>query len=284
MRLTDLTYAHAVMRAHGINPQKRYGQNFLTNAQVVDTIAEICADEECGIIEIGPGIGTLTEALCPLYKKVVAIEIDRNLIPVLHETLSRFNNLEIIEGDAMKIDFKEFCKDHFGDMRVCVCANLPYYITSPIIMKLLEEDSPIESITVMIQKEVADRLCANPGTSEYGAITAAVQYYSESEKCFNVAPGNFIPPPKVTSTVIKMNKLSEPSVKCSDTKLLFTLVRLAFEQRRKTLANALSSISPKEFTENVAEELGYPRDVRGEKLSIDDFAYMADKLKNNTNV
>lgn len=279
MRLTDISYAHAVMRSHGINPQKRFGQNFLTSSVVVDTIADACADEDCGIIEIGPGIGTLTEALADRYKKVATIEIDRGLIPVLDDTLSRFHNVVVIEGDAMKTDFAALCREHFGGMRVCVCANLPYYITSPIIMKLLEEGGGLfESLTVMIQKEVADRFTAEAGTSDYGAITLAVNYRAVIEKIMNVAPGNFIPPPKVTSTVIKMDILKKPPVECRDEKKMFDIIRLAFCQRRKTLSNALSSAYEKERTEAALEALGLPRDVRGERLTLSDFAALTDAI------
>ncbi|MBR6050084.1 MAG: ribosomal RNA small subunit methyltransferase A [Clostridia bacterium] len=279
MRLTDISYAHAVMRSHGINSQKRFGQNFLTSSVVVDTIADACADGDCGIIEIGPGIGTLTEALAERYKKVVAIEIDRGLIPVLDDTLSRFHNVVIIEGDAMKTDFAALCREHFGGMRVCVCANLPYYITSPIIMKLLEEGGGLfESLIVMIQKEVADRFTAEAGTSDYGAITLAVNYRAVIEKIMNVAPGNFIPPPKVTSTVIKMDILKKPPVACRDEKKMFEIIRLAFCQRRKTLSNALSSAYEKERTEAALEALGLPRDVRGERLTLSDFAALTDAI------
>lgn len=279
MRLTDISYAHAVMRSHGINPQKRFGQNFLTSSVVVDTIADACADEDCGIIEIGPGIGTLTEALADRYNKVAAIEIDRGLIPVLDDTLSRFHNVVVIEGDAMKTDFAALCREHFGGMRVCVCANLPYYITSPIIMKLLEEGGGLfESLTVMIQKEVADRFTAEAGTSDYGAITLAVNYRAVVEKIMNVAPGNFIPPPKVTSTVIKMDILKKPPVECRDEKKMFDIIRLAFCQRRKTLSNALSSAYEKERTEAALEALGLPRDVRGERLTLSDFAALTDAI------
>ena len=279
MRLTDISYAHAVMRSHGINPQKRFGQNFLTHPAVVDTIADACADGDCGIIEIGPGIGTLTEALAERYKKVVAIEIDRGLIPVLDDTLSRFHNVAVIEGDAMKTDLAALCREHFNGMRVCVCANLPYYITSPIIMKLLEEGGGLfESLTVMIQKEVADRFAAEAGTSDYGAITLAVNYRAVVEKIMNVAPGNFIPPPKVTSTVIKMDVLKEPPVECRDEKKMFEIIRLAFCQRRKTLSNALSSAYEKERMEAALEALGLPRDVRGERLTLSDYAALTDAL------
>ena len=279
MRLTDISYAHAVMRSHGINPQKRYGQNFLTSPAVVDTIADACADADCGIIEIGPGIGTLTEALCERYKKIVAIEIDRALIPVLSDTLGRFKNVTVIEGDAMKTDLGALCREHFPSMRVCVCANLPYYITSPIIMKLLEEGGGLfESLTVMIQKEVADRFTAEAGTADYGAITLAVNYRATVEKIMNVAPGNFIPPPKVTSTVIKMDIFDAPPVKCGDEKKMFELIRLAFCQRRKTLSNALSSAYEKSCTEAALSSLGLPTDVRGERLTLSDFARLTDAL------
>ena len=279
MRLTDISYAHAVMMRHGINPQKRYGQNFLTNPHVVDTIADVCAESDCGIIEIGPGIGTLTEALCARHKKVVAIEIDKTLIPVLSETLAEFDNVTVIEGDAMKLDLEKLCREHFAGMKVAVCANLPYYITSPIIMKLLEYGGLFESLTVMIQKEVADRLCADAGSADYGAITLAVNYRATVEKIMNVAPGNFIPPPKVTSTVIKMNILKEPPVDVSDETKMFDLIKLAFIQRRKTLCNALSEKYGKEDVCAALEQMGIRTDVRGERLSLCEFAALSNALK-----
>ena len=278
MRLTDISHARDVMRRHNINPQKRYGQNFLTNPRIVDAIADACASDECGIIEIGPGIGTLTEALCERYKKVVAIEIDRALLPVLDETLGRFDNVEIICGDAMNIDFNELVKEHFGGMKVCVCANLPYYITSPIIMKLLEYGTLFESITVMIQKEVADRLCASAGSAMCGAITLAVNYRAAVEKVITVAPGNFLPPPKVSSTVIKMTMLKEPPVACGDAEKMFEIIKLAFGQRRKTLSNALSSVYGKSDVERALDTLGLQTDIRGEKLGIREFAALSDLL------
>ena len=278
MRLTDISHARDVMRRHNINPQKRYGQNFLTNPHVVDEIADACAFDDCGIIEIGPGIGTLTESLCERYKKVVAIEIDRALLPVLDETLGGFDNVEVVEGDAMNIDFNEIIKDHFGNMRVCVCANLPYYITSPIIMKLLEYGSLFESITVMIQKEVADRLCAAAGSADYGEITLAVNCRATVEKILNVSPGNFLPPPKVSSTVIKMTMLKEPPVKCGDPEKMFRIIKLAFGQRRKTLSNALSSEYAKDDIEQALASLGLKTDIRGEKLDLGRFAALSDLL------
>ena len=283
MRLTDISYAHAVMMRHGINPQKRYGQNFLTNPHVVDTIAEECAGYDVGIIEIGPGIGTLTEALCERHKKVVAIEIDRALIPVLDETLARFDNVKVIEGDAMNIDFRALCEENFPGMNVAVCANLPYYITSPIIMKMLEYGTLFQSLTVMIQKEVADRLTSDAGSADYGAITLAVNYRASVEKLMNVSPSNFIPPPKVTSTVIKMNVRSEPPVAVSDEEKMFEIIRLAFGQRRKTLCNALGSKYEKEAVMSALEELGIRSDVRGERLSLDDYARLSDALGKTSN-
>ena len=278
MRLTDISYARAVMLRHGIVPQKRYGQNFLTNPHVVDLIADVCADDECGIIEIGPGIGTLTEALCERYKKVVAIEIDKTLIPVLADTLSGFDNVKVIEGDAMKLDFNALIAEHFPGMPVAVCANLPYYITSPIIMKMLEYGPLFRSITVMIQKEVADRLTSAAGSADYGAITLAVNYRAQVEKVTNVAPSNFIPPPKVTSTVIKMNVLQKPPVDVLNEEKLFDIIKLAFCQRRKTLANALGEKYGKDDVASALEKINIRPDVRGERLSLSDFARLSDLI------
>ena len=278
MRLTDISYARAVMLRHGIVPQKRYGQNFLTNPHVVDLIADVCADDECGIIEIGPGIGTLTEALCERYKKVVAIEIDKTLIPVLADTLSGFDNVKVIEGDAMKLDFNALIAEHFPGMPVAVCANLPYYITSPIIMKMLEYGPLFRSITVMIQKEVADRLTSAAGSADYGAITLAVNYRAQVEKVTNVAPSNFIPPPKVTSTVIKMNVLQKPPVDVLNEEKLFDIIKLAFGQCRKTLANALGEKYGKDDVASALEKINIRPDVRGERLSLSDFARLSDLI------
>lgn len=279
MRLTDISYARAVMMRHGIVPQKRYGQNFLTSPHVVDAISNVCADADSGILEIGPGIGTLTEALCRDHKKVVAVEIDKTLIPVLSDTLGKFDNVTVIEGDIMKLDVKELCREHFNGMNVSVCANLPYYITSPVIMKMLEYGGLFDSITVMIQKEVADRLCAEAGSADFGAITLAVNYRATVEKIMNVEPSNFIPPPKVTSTVIKMNVLKEPPVKVNDEGKMFEIIKLAFEQRRKTLANALSKKYGKDEIYAALEQMGIRADVRGERLSLCEFAALSDALK-----
>lgn len=283
MKLTDISYARAVMEKHGIAPQKRFGQNFLISENVVSRIADTPAVDgyDIGIIEIGPGIGTLTQKLAERYKKVVAIEIDTTLLPVLEDTLSDYENVKIISGDAMKTDFEALVAEEFSGMRVAVCANLPYYITSPVIMRLLETNGLFESVTVMIQKEVADRLASAPGTAEYGAITASCSYYAEIEKVFNVSPANFIPPPKVTSSVIRMNIHKEPPVDVKDEENLFRVIRGAFAKRRKTLSNSLSGETSKHTKaeiEVVLVSLGYRADVRGETLGLSDFAKISDAL------
>lgn len=280
MNLTNLSCIREIMARHGIAPQKRYGQNFLINPTVVERIAETCADCDAGVIEIGPGIGTLTRELAPRFKKVVALEIDENLIPVLEETLSDFDNVKVINTDAMKTDLAVLIKEEFAGMKVYVCANLPYYITSPVVMKLLESGGIFEAVTVMIQKEVADRFCAEPGSTDYGAITLAVNYYSDAEKCFCVAPGNFMPPPKVTSSVIKMKIRKEPPVCVRDADAMFSLIRAAFACRRKTLVNAVctSGLCGKEELTGILEKLGYDANIRGERLSLADFARISDEL------
>lgn len=281
MNLTDLSCVRDIMHRHGIAPQKRYGQNFLINPTVVSRIADTCADENAGVIEIGPGIGTLTRELSPKFRKVVALEIDTSLIPVLEETLADLDNVKVINADAMKINLADLVREEFADMPVYVCANLPYYITSPIVMSLLEAGGIFEAVTVMIQKEVADRFCASAGSADYGAITLAVNYYSDVEKCFNVAPGNFMPPPKVTSSVIRMNIRKEPPVSVRDKENMFRMIRAAFTCRRKTLVNALCTSSPKcgkEEVIHILTKLGYDPNIRGERLSLSDYARISDEL------
>lgn len=281
MNLTDLSCVRDIMQRHGIAPQKRYGQNFLINPTVVARIADTCADREAGVIEIGPGIGTLTRELSPRFRKVVALEIDTSLIPVLGETLGDLDNVKVINADAMKTDLAALVKEEFDGMPVYVCANLPYYITSPIVMSLLKSGGIFEAVTVMIQKEVADRFCAVAGSTDYGAITLAVNYYSEAEKCFNVAPGNFMPPPKVTSSVIRMNIRKEPPVPVRDSENMFRIIKYAFACRRKTLVNALCTSSPKCGKEEVIrtlEKLGYDPNIRGERLALSDYACISDEL------
>lgn len=281
MKLTDITSVRSLMEKHGISPQKRYGQNFLVNESVVNRIADTAGDGDgaLGILEIGPGIGTLTEKLAERYRRVVAIEIDKSLLPVLSETLADCENVKILNGDAMKTDLSALVRDEFRDMRVAVCANLPYYITSPILMRLLETEGLFESVTVMIQKEVADRLCAAPGTPEYGAITAACAYYAHTEKCFAVSPASFIPPPKVTSEVIRMNLYGTAPVQCKSKENLFRVIRGAFAKRRKTLANSLAGETSKRTKaeiESALVSLGYRADIRGEALGLSDFARISE--------
>lgn len=283
MRLTDISTVRSLMQKYGIAPQKRYGQNFLIQENTVCRIAEAAGmgDDELGILEIGPGIGTLTQKLAQRYRRVVAVELDRSLLPVLAETLSGYENIRVVQGDALKIDLAALVKEEFGGMRVCVCANLPYYITSPILLRLLETDGLFEAVTVMIQKEVADRLCALPGTPEYGAITAVCAYYAETEKCFSVSPSSFLPPPKVTSEVIRMNLYRSPPVQCKSRENLMRVIRGAFAKRRKTLANSLVGETvrhTKAEIEQTLAALGYRTDIRGEALGLVDFARISDML------
>ncbi len=282
MSLTDIGYVKRLMAAHGITFQKKFGQNFLINPMVPQRIAEECGARPCdAILEIGPGIGTMTQYLCEMYERVVCVEIDRALIPVLGETLADYDNVTVIEGDIMKIDLAALFAEHFQGKNVTVCANLPYYITTPILMRLLESGIPLDNITVMIQREVADRLCAAPGTAEYGAVTAAAQYYAEVEKLFNVSAGNFLPAPKVDSAVVRMRLYRDRPVKVENEEMLFRTIRAAFGQRRKTLLNALSA-GMGEFTKpelsEAINEAGFSETIRGERLSVSEFGTLSDVL------
>ncbi len=284
-KLTDISYVKKLMEENGLTFLKKYGQNFLVNESVPTKTAEMCEDDtECGVIEIGPGIGTLTSKLAERFKKVVAIEIDTRLLPVLDTTLSEYDNVTVINGDVMDFDINELINEHFDGMDVCVCANLPYYITTPIVMKLLESSARLKSITILIQKEVADRLCAKAGSAEYGAITASVAYYAEAKKLFNVSAGSFMPAPKVDSTVVKLSLYTEKPVKPQNEELMFKIIKSAFLQRRKTLSNAVSNTAGISKTDvgDILEEMGLPRDVRGEKLSVADFARFSDLLLTHT--
>ncbi|MBE6685974.1 MAG: 16S rRNA (adenine(1518)-N(6)/adenine(1519)-N(6))-dimethyltransferase RsmA [Ruminococcaceae bacterium] len=276
MKLTDISYIKNQMEAHGVNFKKKFGQNFLTNPRVVERIAENAAE---GVLEIGPGLGVLTAELCRNAKKVVAVEIDETIIPLLKENTAGFDNLKIINTDVLKLDIKKLIDEEFeGCESVSVCANLPYYITTPVIMALAESEAGFESITVMIQKEVVTRLCARPGNGEYGAITASLSYYGKCEKLFDVSAGNFIPKPKVDSAVMRIELYSEPPVD-TDRKMLMKVIRGAFSQRRKTLVNSLGSefshLNKAELTD-IITEAGFAPDIRGEKLSLEDFAKIAD--------
>ena len=283
VRLTDLSYLRALMARHGIVTKKKYGQNFLVNPAVPERIAALGCPEGAGVIEIGPGVGTLTRSLCARAGRVVALEIDRSLLPVLDETLSDFDNVEVLSADAMKTDLPALCREKFdGFGQICVCANLPYYITTPILMRLLECGAPFGRITVMVQKEVADRLTAAPGSPEYGAITVSVALYGKAEKLFTVSPGSFLPQPKVESCVLTIVTHEKDPYADVDRPLLRSLVRAAFENRRKTFANNVKGLlddNRRALLSDVLSSLGHPADVRGEKLSIDDFAALARTLK-----
>lgn len=283
MKLTDLSTIREVMTKHGVSFQKKFGQNFLISPEVPVKIAEAAVGllpEKRGIIEIGPGIGTLTRELSPRADKVVAIEIDTSLIPILSETLADLDNTSVINADVLKTDLAELIEREFTPLglSVAVAANLPYYITTPIIMKLVESRLPLESITVMIQKEVAARLVAPAGDPEYGAITASLAYYGSVERLFNVPAGCFVPAPKVDSTVIRIKLHKAPPVQVNDEDTLFRVIRGAFAQRRKTLANSLRTEFPKEIIPEAIEKAGLPSDIRGERLTLEDFARLSDIL------
>ncbi len=282
MKLTSLNEVKSIMEKHGLRFNKGYGQNFLINEAVPRRIAEECgASPDSAILEIGPGIGTLSQELCKLYKKVVAVEIDATLIPALGETMAEFDNFKVINADILKVDLPELIKTEFGDMPLTVCANLPYYITTPIIMGLLELGCRFDNITVMIQKEVALRLCAKPGDSDYGSVTASVARYGKASRLFNVSAGSFVPAPKVDSAVIRIEVDKERKYSVKDEKMMTRVIRGAFAQRRKTLVNSLSSefseLNKEELTEAVVSASFAP-DIRGEKLGITEFALIADTV------
>ncbi len=273
-KLSDIGTIKDILSRYGFNFSKGLGQNFLINPSVCPRMAEMSgAGEGVGVIEIGPGIGVLTQELCSIADKVVAVEIDKRLIPVLGETLSDFDNVKVINRDVMELDLNALIEKEFKGMKVVVCANLPYYITSPVIMKLLEDNLPIEAITVMVQKEAALRICAEVGTRQSGAVTVAVNFYSKPELLFGVSAGSFMPAPKVDSAVIRLNIYKEPLFKLDDSKKFFTVVRAAFAQRRKTVLNSISSSLGLE--KSVVNELllksGVNPQARAEKLSMEDF-------------
>ena len=253
--------------------QKKFGQNFLIDTHVLDKIisaAEITKEDF--VLEIGPGIGTMTQYLACAAREVVAVEIDKALIPILEDTLQDYSNVTVLNEDILKVDIKKLADEHNNGKPIKVVANLPYYITTPIIMGLFEGDVPIESITVMVQKEVADRMQVGPGTKEYGALSLAVQYYAEPYIVANVPPNCFMPRPKVGSAVIRLTKHAEPPVEVSDTKLMFRIIRASFNQRRKTLANGLNN-SPelsfgKEEIQRAIKACGFPEGIRGEALTL----------------
>lgn len=280
-RLTNISTVREILSRHGFTFSKALGQNFLINPSVCPRMADAAiTDDSTGVLEIGPGIGVLTNELCKRAKKVVAVELDSRLIPVLDETLSEYDNLKVINADVMELDLQKLIAEEFNGMRVVVCANLPYYITSPIIMKLLEEHLPIESITVMVQKEAAVRLCAEEGSRDSSAITAAVRYYAEPELLFHVSSGSFMPAPKVDSAVIQLT-LREPDHKPRDEKMLFRVIKAAFAQRRKTVLNSISSSMSLDKSElsAILDKAGVEPSARAEKLTLCDFVRISDAMK-----
>lgn len=279
--LTNISYIKDLCQRYGFALQKSYGQNFIVNSGICPKIAEHAeVDENCGVIEIGTGIGVLTKELALRAKKVVAIEIDTKLLPLLEETLADFDNIKIINKDVLEVDLNALIKEEFGDMPVMVCANLPYYITSPIIMKLLEDRLPIENITVMVQKEAAQRICAKEGSRDAGAISLAVNYYAVPTVCFNVSPGSFFPPPKVTSSVIRLDVNKAPKVQPKSEKNMFRLIRAAFTQRRKTFVNSTSATLgiSKAAIEAALEQIGEKPMVRPEQMTLEQFCALSDIL------
>lgn len=279
--LTDIGTIKEILARHGFHFSKALGQNFIVNPSVCPRMAEESGiDESCGIIEIGAGIGVLTAELAKRAKKVVVIEIDTKLLPILDETLKDFDNIEIINQDVLKTDLAALIKEKFDGMPVYVCANLPYYITSPVIMTLLESRLPIEAVTVMVQKEAAQRLCAPVGSRLSGAVTVAVDYYAEAQKLFDVSAGSFMPAPKVDSCVIRMDIRKEPEIEISDEKLFFRMVHAAFGQRRKTAANSISAGSgiPKDIVIKAIEECGFEPSVRAEGLNMAELADLCEKI------
>lgn len=279
--LSNIGTIKEILSKHGFTFSKALGQNFLVNPSVCPKMAEMCgADKETGVIEIGPGIGVLTNELAKVAKKVVAIELDKRLLSVLSETLSDHTNVKVINDDVMKIDLHQLIKDEFSNMKVVVCANLPYYITSPVIMRLLEENLPISALTVMVQKEAGQRICAEVGTRLGGALTVAVNYYSKPRLLFNVSAGSFMPAPKIDSCVIRLDIDPEPTVNVKSSKAFFKVVKSAFSQRRKTLSNSLSSGLgyDKQTVNSILEKSGVPQNTRAEQLKMEEFAKIADEV------
>ena len=264
--------------------QKRYGQNFLIDEHVLGKIIRSAGiTEEDFVIEIGPGIGTLTQYLAASAREVAAIEIDDALIPILEDTLSGYDNVAVIHDDVLKVDLTRLAEEKNGGRPVKVVANLPYYITTPIIMGLFENHVPLDSITIMVQKEVADRMKTGPGSKDYGALSLAVQYYARPELVANVPPNCFMPRPRVGSAVIRLTRHEKPPVEVQDEKLMFGIIRASFNQRRKTLVNGLGNAPelhlPKEKTAAVLEEMGLSPSVRGEALGLAGFAELSNRLK-----
>ncbi|MBR4209680.1 MAG: 16S rRNA (adenine(1518)-N(6)/adenine(1519)-N(6))-dimethyltransferase RsmA [Lachnospiraceae bacterium] len=274
----------AVLQKYNFRFQKKFGQNFLIDPHVLEKIiraAEVTKDDF--VLEIGPGIGTMTQYLAEAAREVLAVEIDRSLLPILEDTLSPYDNVTVLNADILKVDIAEIAREKNEGKPIKVVANLPYYITTPILMGLLESGAPVSSITVMVQKEVADRMAAGPGTKDYGALSLAVQFYAETYLAANVPPNCFMPRPNVGSAVIRLTRREEPPVKVHSQELLFKLIRASFNQRRKTLVNGLNNYAglsySKEEIQEALRQMNLSETVRGETLTLSQFAELADRLE-----
>ena len=284
MHLGNPTNTIAVLNRYGFSFQKKFGQNFLIDENVVEKIVrDAGVTKDDFVLEIGPGIGTMTQILCENAREVVAVEIDDKLIPILMEdTLSWYDNVTVIHEDILKLDIVKLANERNGGKPIKVVANLPYYITTPIIMGLFESHVPLDSITIMVQKEVAERMQEKPGSKEYGALSLAVQYYAKPEIVANVPPNCFMPRPNVGSAVIRLTRHEKPPVEVEDEKLMFRIIRASFNQRRKTLANGLNNSPeihlPKEVIQESIVSLGVPENIRGEALSLEQFAELSNEI------
>lgn len=273
-----------VLSKYNMSAKKKFGQNFLIDSGVLDGIVEASGvtKEDC-VLEIGPGIGSLTQYLAEAAKRVVSVEIDKTLIPVLNDTLSEYDNITIINEDILKVDIESIVKEYNEGRAIKVVANLPYYITTPIIMKLFESGAPIDSITVMVQKEVADRMVMGPGNKDYGSLSLAVGYYAKATAVMNVPPGSFIPQPNVGSAVVHLKRYEKPAVEVGNEKYMFEIIRTAFNQRRKTLSNSLSNNPSLKVTrqqvQDALTEINIDEKARGEILSLTQFARLSDILQ-----
>ncbi len=284
--LGNPTSTIAVLDKYHFNFQNKFGQNFLIDSNILEGIvaaAEITPEDF--VLEIGPGIGTLTQYLCEHAREVVAVEIDKALIPILADTLSSYENVTVLNEDVLKVDIRALAEERNGGKPIKVVANLPYYITTPIIMELFESGVPLESVTIMVQKEVADRMQVGPGTKDYGALSLAVQYYAKPETCLLVPPTCFMPRPNVGSAVIRLERYPNPPVEVNDERFLFALIRATFNQRRKTLTNSLANGGipgvTKEGVAKALEILGWSPTIRGEALTLEEFALLANTLRKN---
>ncbi|MCI9492748.1 MAG: 16S rRNA (adenine(1518)-N(6)/adenine(1519)-N(6))-dimethyltransferase RsmA [Lachnospiraceae bacterium] len=276
----------AVLQKYNFSFQKKYGQNFLVDPRVLEKIIHAAqVGQEDFVLEVGPGIGTMTQYLCEHAREVVAVEIDRKLIPILEDTLSPYQNVEVLNQDILKVDIGRLIKERNQGKPIKVVANLPYYITTPIIMGLFESRAPVESITVMVQKEVAERMQAGPGTKDYGALSLAVQYYAKPEVVANVPPNCFIPRPKVGSAVVRLTRRKDKGIQAEDEKLMFCIIRASFNQRRKTLVNGLNNAPGLAFGKGqvieALETMGLSPNIRGEALSLGQFAILSNLLGQN---